>query len=833
MRAQRTRRRTGARGARIAAGSIYVAVMVALAALAAWPIYRSVAFLILVAAAIAAAAALAVTARTLRWPPWLTGLALAGTLVVLGVPVAVPTRMTSLPEAMTGLGDVVVGSVTAWKDLLTVELPAGAYRNLLVPALIVFLVGVTAALLFSWRRPPMAAFAVPVSLSMVGFGLLFGRTDVSAPLRIGPLTIPAPVESAVGALSLIASLVWLAWQTSEERTRALRRAASASGVRVTRSRPASEARRMALGAVMIAVSVAAATLVAPAVAQSAERIVLRSGVSAETELTRAISPLSQYRTNFSDARAGTVLFRVDTDGGPVERVRVATLSHYDGETYRAADPRGQIGAGRYLRVPARVDPGEGARISADVQIGRLTGIWLPTVGRVESIAFGGARAGALADAFYYSSDAWAGVQVAGGGLRSGDAYSVSAVAPAAIDLAAIDAPGVPAGAVDPPESLQRWVAEHVEGSGGAALAGLVQLLRERGYVSHALSIGPATPPAWVSELPGYSFEPSASGHSLARIDVMFRALLEREAEVENADLPLVAAVGDDEQFAVAVALVARELGFPARVVLGARLSSLEGLRTCDAGACRGGDLAAWTEVQSAAGEWVPIDVTPQASVPPLRDLSRQRDPENDTEVRPESAEEVVPPDPVQQDAPAADEPGVVSADLSSLWAVLRTGAIVLVLLALVLGPFAVVGAAKIVRRRRRRRRADPTSRLLEGWEEYVDAAVDHGAPTPRLQTRTEAAAQFATPRGALLAERADRAVFAREPVASGESDEFWRTVDEERRVFAQRNRLWRSLTAVVSLRSFTREISSRNAPSGSSRRQERRTRRHDGDARPS
>ena len=831
----RATQRGRAASARIAAGSIYVATMTLLAAVAAWPIYRSLSFLILVLAATVAAVAIAATARALRWPGWLIALVAFGSLIVLGVPVAVPSRMTSLPEALAGLGEVLFGAITGWKDLLTVELPAGAYRNLLVPALIVFLFGITTALLLAWRRPPTSALAVLVGLGMVTFGLLFGRTSVSAPLDIGSMTFAAPVETTVGALSLVASLVWLAWQTYEERSRALRRAASASGVRLSRARGASDARRMVLGAGMIAVSVAAAALVVPAVAQGAERTVLRSGVSPDTALTRAISPLTQYRTNFTDLRSGTVLFRVDTTSATgADRVRLATLSHYDGETYRAVDPRGDVDAGRYLRVPARLDAGDGAQVTAEIRIGQLSGIWLPTLGRVESVAFEGTRASALADSFYYSGAAWGGVQVAGGGVRAGDAYTVTAVVPPAGDLRQTDAPGARADGIEAPESLQRWVAEHVQGSGGAALAGLVDLLRERGYLSHAVSIDPTAPPTWLSEIAGYTFEPSASGHSLARIDDLFRALLDREAEVGEADQSLVAAVGDDEQFSVAVALIARELGFPARVVVGARLTSNDGLRTCDAGACRGGDIVAWTEVQSDAGDWVPVDVTPQSAVAPQTDLTLQRDPQNETEVRPENAEEVVPPDPVQQDAPATNDPDEQTvADLTGFWAVLRVSGIVLVAAGLILGPFAVIVAAKALRRRKRRRDDDPTARIIAGWDEYVDAAVDFGRPAPHAQTREETAADYATPRGIVLADRADRAVFARDAVTAAESEEFWRIVDEERRVFSERESVWRSVIAAVSLRSFTREISPKFAPPGAPRRQERRSRRRDGGPRPS
>src|SRR5690606_18291728 len=129
-------------------------------------------------------------------------------------------------------------------------------------------------------------------------------------------------------------------------------------------------------------------------------------------------------------------------------------------------------------------------------------------------------------------------------------------------------------------------------------------------------------------------------------------LLERESDPRAAASDnFVAAVGDDEQFAVAAALIADELGFPARVVVGARLWSDDpGVRVCESGACRAQDLSAWTEVFTDDGRWVPVDVTPQWAQSPSLEVTEQRDPENVTEVRPDSVEEVVPPAPVQEDS---------------------------------------------------------------------------------------------------------------------------------------------------------------------------------------
>ena len=94
---------------------------------------------------------------------------------------------------------------------------------------------------------------------------------------------------------------------------------------------------------------------------------------------------------------------------------------------------------------------------------------------------------------------------------------------------AIDAPGGVSAGVAAPESLRTWIDDHVPGSGGAALAGLVTLLRERGYLSHGLTeaAGAGAVDAVAAGLP---FQPSASGHSLARIDAMFTRLLERETD---------------------------------------------------------------------------------------------------------------------------------------------------------------------------------------------------------------------------------------------------------------------------------------------------------------
>ena len=794
---------------RVVAGSLYSLVVVALAALAAWPIYRSGAFLILVAVAVVVATAIAIVARRWRWSGWWIAAALGGALLVGGVPLAVPGRLGGPSELVRGLGELLAGLVWGWKDLVTVELPVGSYRNLLVPALVIFLIGTCLLLLLSWRSTRIALCAVPTAVVMIFFGLAFGRTDVSASLRIGPIVLPGPVEMAIGMAGVLSTVLWLAWRHGDERRRALRRAAVSSGVRYSQRGSAAVRRRVALGVGMVAVAAVAAIAVVPVAAQSAAREVLRSTTGPDLDFASVVSPLAAYRANFDDAQAADVLFRV-SGGALPERIRIATLDDYDGAVYRAG---GDASGGRFIRVPSTRDAGAGASVEFEVAIEQLQGIWMPTAGRVASVEFAAAetdgdRASVLADGFYYNVEAQSGVQTGDGGLTEGDAYRVVAVVAEAGELAAASAPGGAARAVVAPKNMAAWIDAHATGSDGAALAELVALLRERSYLSHALA--PDTGSEWISELgAGYVFQPSAAGHSLVRIDSLFERLLEREADPRAAASGnYVAAVGDDEQFAVATALMAEHLGFPARVVFGARLSSEDStLATCTDGECRAADLAAWTEVRGDDGRWIPIDVTPQRETSPSLESTQQRDPENMTDVRPDAADEVVPPDPLQQDAPPEDpDDPPATADLAWLWNSLRIGGISLAVLALLLGPLLVIVVAKSTRRRGRRTRGAPADRIAGGWDELVDAAVDARRPVPATLTRTEIADAIATPNAAALAADADHAVFADGPLDASDAAGYWRSVEAERRTLRRSDGFWRRARAAVSLRSFAREI---------------------------
>lgn len=798
---------------RIVAGSLYVGIGVILAAVAAWPIYRSASFLLLVAVATALAAGIAALVRWRRWSGWVAAALLAGAILVVGVPVAVPARLGDPASLARGLGELGAGLVTGWKDLLTVDLPVGGYRNLLVPALVVFLVGTTAALLLAWRRAAIGAAAVPIVLAMAGFGLLFGRTDVSAPLPLGPLTLGAPVETAIGLGSLGSAVLWLSWRSREARVAALRRAAASSGVRLRRG-TRSGTRRVALGAGMVAVAVAAA-LAVPVAAVPAERTVLREATGPRIEISRAVSPLASYRSMFRDDLHEQVLFSATGPELPA-RIRLAVLDDYDGAVFRTGS------ASDFVRMASERATAAGTPVDTEIVLGALDGIWMPSAGVVASVTFSGGRAAALADGFYVDDTLAAAVQTAG--WRQDDEYRLRASEPATSALADAESPGDPGDGPDAPASLRTWMQAHVAGSGGAALEGLVTLLRERGYLSHALTDAQAQ---WMTDAGVDTFVPSAAGHSLARIDQLFTALLEREQDPRaEASGNFVAAIGDDEQFAVATALLARELGFPARIIVGARLEAADpDLAACDDGVCRADDLAAWVEVRSTAGEWIPVDATPQHRQAPSREVTSQPDPTIGTEVRPDEVDEVEPPKPAQEDAASSpDRPDTV--DLAWLWTSLRIAGISLGALLVVVGPFLAVLAAKAVRRRARRGADTPVDRIAGGWDEYLDAAVDAGRPAPAAATRLEIARALGQEAAPGIAVAADRAVFSDGGATSDDATEFWRIVDAERAAFTSTR--WQRVRAALSLRSFIPEGLKRSSSRTERSRTERGSRARDG-----
>lgn len=744
----------------------------AVIAFAWWPVYRDLGFVVVAAVAIPLGCALAVVATALRWPAWGLMLAVTAALVVVGVPLAVPSRALYgvLPEP-EGLLELISAVALGWTRLVTIDLPVGTYQSLLVPALVSLLVGSAATVAVALRaRRQATAVAIPA----IGYPLV---------LAFGPESVVWPISTTLALLLVL--LLWLAVWRRHRRTDALIGS-------VDRGRGGA-VRQFASAVMVVLVAGGAGAGLIALIPPPDERTVIRTVVDQPFDPFATPSPLAAYRASFQPERADGIALTAEglPDG---ERVRVAVLDSYDGVVFAVGSDSVDSASGRFVRVPARRDVPEGASVAAvELSLGRAFGPWLPSTGQLVDVTIRGEDAPAVRDRVVYNAVTDSAVLV--GGAPAGLRYRLDVIpAPVEeVDLSTVSpgAAAVPA-IVSVPDELRDWLSptiQAIEGE-GARLAAVVERLQSDGFLSHGTDDDEA---------------PSRPGHSIDRLDELVTAT------------PMV---GDAEQYAALAALAAREIGFPSRVVLG----FIEGVRDdrgelpVDPAAFRERDLTAWIEVSTVERGWVAVDV-----VPPRREVPPPDSDETTPITRPQPA--VQPP---LEDAPPPDEQAPPDVDLDErdeatgldplLLLALQIGGAVLGLILLGLTPVLAILAIKARRRRRRRRARDPATRILAGWMQVVDDATDRGIAVPPTGTRRERAAAIGAPSVLVLARVADRAVYAPDEPNPDEAARVWSAVDAVRRTFRDSATRRERLRAAVSTRSL-RRYSDRSG--GRGRRKER------------
>lgn len=801
-----------------------VVLSAAIAAAAAWPIYDSwrVALVVGVGTLIGAGSVLLGWALRLRWG-WTAGIAALGYLLAV-VPVAIPSALGDTGRFVRGLIDGVLGIAVGWKQLLTVSLPASDYQAVLVPLLVVTAVGTLAATALIAHGGRWAPLAVVPLLAMPLFGATFGSAETGADVVLGPVRIPAPLHVLLGVLAVAVCLVWLVGRARIARSRALRAVRDqAATVRQGGESLAGMLRRQLLAAGLVIVALAAGLVAAPLANGLGSREVLREGVDPLLVLARQPSPLASYRGWFAQDAYDTELFRV-AGASELDRVRIATLDAYDGQAFRVST--GDADAARFTRVPRTA----GEEATATITIGAgYTGVWVPLAeaGDVAPV-FTGPRAEALADGYYADTALDAGVVItdaSGGGLQEGDSYRIPLGTPGTTPGFAATVGGDAKLDEDAYPGLAAWVEQQDVGRSGADLIDLVERLRERGYLSHALRPGEQAAD-WIAALQAradYEFTASRAGHSTSRIEELFAALVEQQRRAgEGApESLLIAGIGDDEQFATASALLARYLGFDSRVVVGVRLGdtgSEFGVEPCTE-VCTGANVTAWAEARAASGDWVVLDATPQFAEAPSTVSPSEEPPQNPTVPR-EPAAEVLDPPAAESDERSSNETAETTETnwLDAVLPIVVTVAVSLLALALLALPLLVFPIAKAARRRWRRTAPSEVA-MVGAWHELLDHYIDYRHPVPRGLTRTETADAVRHPSALALAELVDRAVFAEHAPTASDGEAGWRLVDEERRRLAREARFWARVRAFLTPASLLgRAPAARRAPASASRR---------------
>lgn len=713
--------------------------------------------------------------RAAGWPVISAVVICLGLFFLLGGPLCLRSLGdTSVLPGATTLARVADQAVFGWKDLLTTLPPVDGDGPLLVlPWMSGLLAGLGGLAL---ARLPVRRAWLSAALPVLGMTAVLSGALVLGVRHPQSLLLQGSVFAAL-------ALAWLA-------VRARRASASVHGGSTSWVRNA--------GAV--AMVVLAAGLALPASGWVGdERAVARNWVEPPFDIGRYPSPLAGFR-KYIDLQGRNDPANVhdkvllDVEGvEPGTLVRFATMDRYDGMVWGASDnalPGPADDA--FQRVSATIDnPVEGDEVEVSVTLGEgWTGVWLPTVGALQSMRFETADARAKADIFRYNLAT--STAVVPSGLAPGDRYSFTAVQPddelsdETVGSAEQSWP-LPPGAAFIQGPTEKWT----EGAGADPMDRVLaaaEHLRTEGKYSDGV---------------GRTERVYVAGHSVFRLSDEF------------VNAPQI--VGNDEQYAATMALIANDIGVPARVVLGAEVP--------EGGRITGREVAAWVELRAADGSWktLPTDAF-MSRTPPAEQVPETNTPMSGTVIPPPNP--IPPPSDVgeQSDADlkerkatrkkAEEEDEGLIADLPGWVGIIVTyvgGP--LLLLVLLLG--AVVGL-KAWRRHRRRSADSPSARFVGAWRELVDHARDLGQVVPLgpTVTRREQSVGIVSGQAGALARRADSFVFGPDVPEASAAATYWESVDAERRAMSQEVGRWQRVRAAISLRSLRRTSSSPSSDPG-------------------
>ena len=445
-------------------------------------------------------------------------------------------------------------------------------------------------------------------------------------------------------------------------------------------------------------------------------------------------------------------------------IQIAVLDRYDGVVWNVAGtPSGNAEASGLFRAvgetqPPPVQRGPSAHITVKIE-DAYDEFWLPTVGHLTDLRFGGPRRRDLTNSWRFNRTTGTGlVQQL---LQKGDEIRIESVfdpqlngIPAASPLGTIDLPPVAPMGPELPK-LAKELTKSVERPEKAAA--LVRAFTGTDHPEFGFSDGNSKQ------------NTSGPGHNVQRMKLFASDYYDFKSTS-----------GNGEQYASAHALMARSLNIPTRVVMGFCLDSCKE----DASGqieVRGKNVAAWTEVYLESRGWTRYKPTPDKH-------KTAPQPEKQKATQPQDADQPPPPPPVTR--PLAEPPTSKSrthkrnSDNASAFgipvaAIAKAG--------LVLSPLWITGliAGAIIlmkRRRRERRRSAGTGRdrIAGGWAEVSDLAVDLGRPSPRQATRREAATLLGAPEAGRVADLADAAVFGPSQPSEDTVSGFWSEVDSAR-----------------------------------------------------
>lgn len=570
---------------------------------------------------------------------------------------------------LSGLQVLVTSAVTCWRDTLTAPLPLSAAGGAAVlPFLTCLITALFAGLAATSRRPWVAL--IPATISLVA-AIAWGAQLV-------------PVARWAGAAYFFLALLWCGL-VSEAASKACRRAVNLAGA----GKKNRFIRPLAMVAVTLIICLASASLAG--VTERGNREVLRSHVLPPVELEDFISPLASFRHLSRDWKDKTIAEVNNYPAGT--RMRFATMNAYDGTVFKI-DP--QLNA-QFLQVDSILDKGVSADSKAEVKLVNYDQPWVPLLGNAQSIKF----ATQPKPVVYYSTSLRSAFTANPGSLSYQVSFAKERI-PSDARMSGLEFDPIPQGK---DEALPVEITELNNQLTARATSPLQKVRNVESYLS------------------GQGFFSDGSdglsrpGHRAARMSQFF----------QGQEL-----IGDDEQYAVAMALMVRAFGAPARVVLGAYPGDKKAGGDLK---LKGDNVHAWVEVKFKEVGWIPFDPTPPRDRVPRTDQPQPKSVPKPQVLQPPPPPATPPVLPHVEKQAHADNHSTGMQILAALAQVAKYGAWLLLLFS----PILLTLLAKWYRSRRRRRAKEPQDRLKGAWEEIVDRFRDRGIRLPAGATRQEAA----------------------------------------------------------------------------------------------
>ncbi len=648
-----------------------------------------------------------------------------------------------------GFHSLYVGLVHGPAQILSFALPLVSPRTLLVaPVALCWLSGalIGECVARGWQS------VLPYLTLMVTFGLAYAGTARAVSSSADGQRYDTLFAGALlfALLLLRAAQAWVVQDESAEMTQP-------EGILPLRG--------LAIGAVL-SVAVAAAAAGAVQSSEFAGRPVQPARVP-PIDQSQPLTPIAYVAGLRPDdpKSEGQVLFKLSTDEPATNYVAIASVDFYDGDSWsfdRTFRPSGGV-------IPADPDPAmrpHGARVTQEYRIdgGPMTTVpWMPYLDRPARVT-----------GVSVNIDSASGMVVPAQALRAGDTYTVtSTVARKDFDqLGKTALLGTSASQVDttlanglaaPLGTLVTSLAEET----GTSIDQPIQFLQA---VAKEFRTKSVLAGASATSTPSQSSTPSA-GHFVAPVEAARPTPRKknRQHSTEHstprstprstptaaptptpsahtggtAFADVLASIrgshsGTPEQFATLVALIARKLSVPARVVSGFRIPPPKGATTLPGGSYSVTSAEAWTwvEIPVRGLGWVVLDPSPgtyAAQTPPTSGattptLTHSPTPTQNAQLTNSND---------GGHAVAAPSKTPHSTDLSAIAAAVI---VLLVVLLVAVALLAFLLSRKLVRARRRRRYGDPRRRLLGAWQESIDVLVEAGLPDLTFSTSAEVAA---------------------------------------------------------------------------------------------